>query len=135
MKTKINSAFLTVFFSLLISFSLSAQSPGQVQKETKAKVDVYYFHLNTRCATCRAIESEAQQDVKELFGNDVSFAAYNLDEAAGEIKGKELGVNSQSLLVVKGDKKINLINEGFLYARTNPEKFKEVIEKKIKSLL
>lgn len=135
MTTKINTALLTVFFSLLISFGLSAQSPGKVQKETKAKVDVYYFHFNTRCATCRAVESEAQQNVKELFGKDVNFAAYNLDEPAGEAKGKELGVNSQILLVVKDDKKINLTTEGFMYARANPEKFKKVIEEKIKPLL
>ena len=135
MKTKINVAFLTVFFSLLVSFSLLAQTTAKIQKENKAKVDVYYFHLNTRCATCKAVESEARQDIKELFGNNVSFAAYNLDETAGEAKGKELDVNSQTLLVVKGDKKINLTNEGFMYARTDPDKFKKIIEEKIKTLL
>ena len=133
MKTKISTALLTVFFLLLTNLSLPAQSPDKVQKETKA--DVYYFHFNTRCATCKAVESEAQKNVTELFGKDVSFASYNLDEPAGESKGKELGVTSQILLVVKGDKRINLTNEGFMYARTNPEKFKKVIEEKIKSLL
>lgn len=135
MKTKINVAFLTVFFSLLLSFSLSAQTTAKVQKEDKAIVEVYYFHLNNRCATCKAVESEARQDINELFGKDVSFAAYNLDEKEGEAKGKELGVNSQTLLVVKGDNKIDLTNEGFMYARTNPDKFKEIIEEKIKPLL
>jgi len=135
MKTKINLAFLTVFFSLLVSFCLPAQTTAKVQKEDKAKVNVYYFHFNIRCETCRAVESEAQQDIKALFGNDVTFAAYNLDEKAGEVKGKELDVNSQALLVVKGDKKINLTNEGFMYALTNPEKLKKIIEEKIKPLL
>lgn len=135
MKTKISTALLTVFFLLLTSLSLPAQSPDKIQKDTKAKADVYYFHFNTRCATCKAVESEAQKNVIELFGKDVSFASYNLDEPAGEAKGKELGVTSQILLVVKGDKRINLTNEGFMYARTNPEKFKEIIEEKIKSLL
>jgi thiol-disulfide isomerase/thioredoxin len=135
MKTKINSFLLTTILSLLVSFGVSSQTTPQLQNEGNAKVEMYYFHFNTRCETCRAVESEAQQDVKELFGNDVSFAAYNLDEPAGEAKGKELGVNSQSLIVVKGDKKINLTNEGFMYARTNPEKLKKVIEEKIKPLL
>ena len=135
MRTKINVSFLTVFFSLLVSFSLSAQTTAKVQKEDKAIVDVYYFHFNTRCETCRAVESEAQQDIKELFGNDVTFTAYNLDEKTGEVKGKDLDVNSQTLLVVKGDKKINLTNEGFMYARTDPDKFKKIIEEKIKPLL
>lgn len=135
MKTEIKTTLFTVVFSLLASVSLMAQSGEKVQKEKEAKVEVYYFHTNTRCVTCRTVESEAKADVKELFGDDVSFAAYNLDEAKGEAKGKELGVNSQSLIVVKDDKKINLTNEGFMYARTNPEKFKEIIEKKIKPLL
>lgn len=135
MKTKINTKLLTAFFLIALSVSLLVPSSVKAQEKEQAKVQVYYFHLTTRCATCRAIESEAKQDVKELFGEEVSFAAYNLDDAAGEAKGKELGVNSQSLIAVKDGKKVNLTNEGFLYARTNPEKFKEVIEEKIKPLL
>lgn len=135
MKTKINLKLLGLVLALFVSLGLSAQQNTSTQENETTKVDVYYFHLTTRCATCRAIESEAKQDVQELFGNDVTFATYNLDEPAGEAKGKELGVNSQSLIAVKGDKKVNLTNEGFLYARTNPEKFKQVIEEKIKPLL
>jgi hypothetical protein len=135
MTTKISTAFLSVFFSLFMSFNLMAQSNDQIQTTTKAKVDVFYFHLNSRCITCKTVEAEAKKDVKELFGDDVSFTSINLDEAAGEAKGKELGVNSQTLLVVKGDKKINLTNDGFMYARTNPKKFKKIIEDKIKPLL
>ncbi len=135
MKSKINILFFSVILSILASYSVFAQTTSQVQTKEKAKVEMYYFHFNTRCETCRAVESEAQQDVKELFGRDVSFAAYNLDETAGEKKGKELGVNSQVLLVIKGDKRVDLTNEGFLYARTDPEKFKKIIEEKVKPLL
>ncbi len=137
MKTKINTTLLTVFFSLLLGLGLRAQSleTSQAQKTGTDEIEVYYFHFNTRCETCRAVESEAQLDVKLLFGDDVKFAAVNLDEKEGEAKGKELGVNSQTLLVVKGDKKINLTNEGFLYAQTNPDKFRKIIEEKIKPLL
>ena len=135
MKTKIIIATLTVFFSLLVSFDLTAQTTANTQKDKKAKVNVYYFHFNTRCETCRAVENESKTNISMMFGKDVSFAAYNLDKPEGEAKGKELGVNSQSLLVVKGNKKIDLTNEGFLYALTDPEKFKKVIEEKIKPLL
>jgi thiol-disulfide isomerase/thioredoxin len=128
--------FLGITILTAMSFFASGNSKTDGNQEPqKVKVDVYYFHTNTRCATCKAIESEAKQDVQELFGKEVSFAAYNLDDAAGEAKGKELDVNSQVLLVVKGSKKINITNEGFLYARTDPEKFKKIIEEKIKPLL
>lgn len=105
------------------------------QDNKKAKVTVYYFHTNTRCATCRKVESEAKLNTEELFGNDVQFSAVNLDDKAGEAKAKEVGVNSQSLLVVKGDKKIELTTQGFMYARTNPEKFREIMKEKIQPLL
>jgi hypothetical protein len=137
MKTKINATLLTVFFSLLLNLGLSAQSPkaSSTQNGDTDEVEVYYFHFNTRCETCRTVESEAKMNVEELFGGDVEFTALNLDDKAGEAKGKELGVNSQTLLIVKGDKKINLTNEGFLYAQTNPDKFRKIIEDKIKPLL
>lgn len=135
MTTKISTTFLTVFFALILSYGLSAQSAEPVQTETTAKVAVYYFHFNSRCATCKAVESETQKDVKELFGNDVSFASQNLDEAAGEALGKELGVNSQTLIAVQGDNIINLTNDAFMYARTKPEKFKKILKEKIKPLL
>ncbi len=132
MKTKTKILSFSAF--LMLFLGLSAHS-SQAQDQDGAAVAVYYFHFNTRCETCRAVESEAKMDVQELFLGDVSFAAYNLDEAAGEAKGKEIGVNSQMLVVVKGDQKIDLTNEGFLYARTDPDKFREIIEKKIKPLL
>jgi hypothetical protein len=105
------------------------------QDKKMAKVNVYYFHTNTRCVTCRAVESEAKINVEELFGGDVKFTAVNLDEKEGEAKGNELGINSQSLVVFKGDKIIDLTTQGFMYARTNPEKFREIMKEKIQPLL
>jgi thiol-disulfide isomerase/thioredoxin len=105
------------------------------QDNKKAEVNVYYFHTNSRCVTCRTVESEAKLNVEELFGNKVQFASVNLDDKAGEEKGKELGVNSQMLLVVKGDIKIELTAQGFMYARTDPEKFRQIMKEKIQPLL
>jgi hypothetical protein len=135
MKSKINTALLALFFAVLVCFSVSNRASAQVEKEKNANVEMYYFHFNTRCETCRAVESEAKLGVQLLFGDEVKFASVNLDEKSGEAKGKELGVNSQMLLIVKGKKKINLTNEGFLYAQTNPDKFRKIIEEKIKPLL
>lgn len=137
MKSKVKTTLLTMFFLLVLGFSLFAQSPkaSPTQNNASDLVEVYYFHFNTRCETCRTVESEAKMNVEELFGGDVEFSALNLDEKEGEAKGKELGVNSQTLLIVKGNKKINLTNEGFLYAQTDPDKFRKIMEDKIKPLL
>ena len=132
----LNALFLGLI--LLVTFSVFANSNVRNQSnqdEKKAKVNVYYFHTNSRCVTCRTVESEAKKNVEELFGEKVQFSAVNLDEKTGEVKGKELGVKGQSLLVVKGDKKIELTTQGFMYARTNPDKFKQIMKEKIQPLL
>jgi len=100
-----------------------------------AKVEVYYFHYTRRCATCNSVESVAKETVAEYFKNVAVFADYNLDETEGEAKGKTVGAESQSLLIISGDKKIDLTNEAFMNARSNPDKLKAIIKEKIEDLL
>ncbi len=98
-------------------------------------VNVYYFHYSRRCLTCNAVESVTKSALSELYNNQVSFTSYNLDETEGEAKGQELGISGQTLLLVAGETKINLTNEGFMHARNNPEKLKEILKEKIEPLL
>lgn len=103
-------------------------------------VEVYYFHMTTRCATCQTIEAEARKNVEILYTDlykegKISFTALNLEEATGKAMGERLGVNSQALLIVKGDQKINITNEGFLYAVSQPQKFSDIMKSKIDPLL
>lgn len=132
-----------VFFSLMIiaSFlyiSCTAQtenSSGAEEIAQAGSANVYYFHYTRRCATCQAVETVSSEGIKELFGDRVLFAEYNLDEEEGKEKAEQLGVSGQTLLIVKGDKKINITNEGFMYARSNPEKLKQIISDNITPLL
>jgi hypothetical protein len=103
-------------------------------------VEVYYFHMTTRCVTCKTVEAEARKNVEMLYAEKVkagkiSFTSLNLDEATGKSMGEKLGVNSQTLLIVNGDQKINITNEGFLYAVSQPQKFTEVMKSKIDPLM
>jgi hypothetical protein len=65
----------------------------------------------------------------------ISFVALNLEESTGKTAGNRLGVSGQTLLIVKGDQKINITNEGFLYAVSRPDKFQEIIKDKVDPLL
>lgn len=121
-----------------ISFSCSAQTDkkGENTKISKSeKIEVFYFHYTRRCATCKAVESVSKDAVSELYGSKVSFADFNLDEKAGEAKGKELEISGQTLLIVAGETRINITNEGFMNARTNPDKLKQIIKENIDPLL
>jgi len=126
---------------LFVMASMSISCTGQTNKdETKSvkkadDVQVYYFHNTRRCATCKAVEAESKKAVEELYGDKVAFAAYNLEEEKGEEKANELGVSGQTLLIVSGETKINITNEGFMNARNNPDKLKQIIKDKIDPLL
>ena len=136
-------SFLISFVLItLVGISCNAQTNQKpataVSKD--GDIEVYYFHMTTRCATCKAVEAEARKNIEMLYADQVksgkiSFTALNLEEATGKAMGEKLGVNSQTLLIVKGDQKINITNEGFLYASSKPQKFTEVMKSKIDPLI
>jgi len=136
MKATIKVFVVVAMYLMTMSCSAQTNKSEENTKILKAeKVEVFYFHYTRRCATCNAVESVSKEAVAELYGNKVSFAGYNLDDADGEAKGKELQVSGQTLLIVAGDTKINITNEGFMNARNNPEKLKAIIKEKIDPLL
>lgn len=122
--------FLNIMLIVLFSGFLANAQTGN-----KAKLEAYYFHNATRCVTCKTVESEAKTILKELYGDNVTFQSLNLEDKTTKELAKKLKVSGQTLLVVNGSKKVNLTNDGFLYAVTNPEKFKSVIKTKVDPLV
>ena len=130
--------FLITWILVFVNISCSAQNEKDKQSEKVSKsgnIEVYYFHFTRRCATCNAVENVSKEAVAALYGDKVKFMGYNLDEEAGQKIGKELNVSGQTLLIVAGDKKIDITNEGFMNARSNPDKLKAIIREKIDPLL
>ncbi|MDP3180239.1 MAG: nitrophenyl compound nitroreductase subunit ArsF family protein [Bacteroidota bacterium] len=127
-----------IFFSFALMLMSSFVCNAQTQKKeatTDNKIEAYYFHNAARCVTCKTVESEAKADLENLYGSQVTFKALNLEDAATKPIAKKLDVSGQTLLLVKGNQKINITNEGFMYARTNPAKFKKIIKEKVDGLL
>ncbi|MDA3882489.1 MAG: nitrophenyl compound nitroreductase subunit ArsF family protein [Bacteroidales bacterium] len=127
-----------VLFSLMLHASCAGQDKKQEKTNETAQlenVEVYYFHFSRRCTTCKMVEAEAEKSVQELYGDNVTFTSYNLDETEGEQKAESLNVAGQTLLIVGADgTQFNITNEGFMYARSNPAKLKQTIQEKINSL-
>jgi hypothetical protein len=136
--------FVLISFVLIAVLTISSngqtnRKPAQAASKN-GDIEVYYFHMTTRCVTCKTVEAEARKNIEMLYAEQfkagkISFTALNLDEATGKSMGEKLGVNSQTLLIVKGDQKINITNEGFLYAVSQPQKFTEVMKSKIDPLI
>jgi thiol-disulfide isomerase/thioredoxin len=124
----------TVFLNLML-IALFSSFLSSAQTQNKAKLEAYYFHNATRCVTCKTVEAEAKTNLKELYGDKVSFQSLNLEDKATQELAKKLKVSGQTLLVVNGSKQVNLTNDGFLYAVTNPNKFKSIIKEKVDPLV
>jgi hypothetical protein len=125
---------------VIISCNYRTEPIPVVSVAKSGNVEVYYFHTSIRCVTCKTVEAEARKNIEMLYADkvksgNISFTALNLEEATGKSMGEKLGVNGQTLLIVSGDQKINITNEGFLYAVSQPQKFTEVMKSKIDPLI
>ena len=126
----------TFAIALISSLSSNAQTTKkEVKSVVSEKVEAWYFHMSVRCVTCKAVEAEAKKDLESLYGDKVSFRAINLEDDANKAISEKLKISGQTLLLVKGDRQINITNEGFKYALNNPEKFKTIIKEKVDGML
>ncbi len=105
--------------------------------QTKQATDVkaYYFHATRRCATCQAVESVTEEALKEYYGTKISFQSINREEDKENPMLAQYKVSGQTLLIIKGDKVVNLTNDAFMNARTNPDKFKAKLKSTIDSMM
>jgi cytochrome oxidase Cu insertion factor (SCO1/SenC/PrrC family) len=132
MKTIIIATIATLTIALNLSCTSQSNKNKEVtQTAESGEVSVYYFHYTRRCATCNAVENISKSTVQELYGEKVTFSSYNLDEETGEEKGKELEISGQSLIIVAGKEKIDITNEAFLFAKTQPDQLKSTIKESI----
>ena len=104
------------------------------------KIEAFYFHFTARCTTCKTIEASTKDNLEKLYPSQmkqglITFQSVNLDEESSKPLAERLGVSGQTLLLVRGNQKINLTNEGFMYAVVKPGKFKEIINEKVEGLL
>jgi len=145
MKT-LRPSFLLMFVALIL-FGCNAPTTEKKTSENQTDafvqsddIQVYYFHNTKRCATCNAVEDETLMAL-ELFYKEnieagtIEFTSLNLEEEEGETMAQSLQVSGQTLLIVKGETRVNLTNDGFMNARTNPTRFHEILRTQIDQLL
>lgn len=138
--------FYSVFaIAILLIYSASCDAQTSTQQETTSleeaeTVAVYYFHFSWRCVTCKTVEAEAKEAVETLYPeqykeNRIIFESINLDTEEGMKLAEKHGVAGQSLLIVHGNDKVDLVREGFMYARIAPDKFHQAIRQHIDAML
>ncbi len=124
-----------VIYSAIIYNASSQNQENFIKSIKNSGIEVYYFHYTHRCATCIAVENESKKAIEILYPDKATFQAFNLEEDEGKNMAAKLDIDGQTLIIVTGNNKIDITNEGFLYARSNPEKLKQIIKEKIDPLL
>lgn len=100
----------------------------KAEVKQKSEVSVYYFHFTRRCITCNAVEKISKEIVKEKYeSKNEKFFEYNLDEESSKEIADKLKISGQTLLIVKGKKKIDLTQKAFMYAKNEPDKLKKIL--------
>jgi hypothetical protein len=135
---------IKIILALTLLLPIVACNAQTEKKDVKTglpdKIEAYYFHFTTRCSTCRTVEAQAKESIEILYPDminqgKITFQSINLEDASSKELAERLQISGQTLLLVKGDQKINITNEGFMYAVSQPEKLKAVIKEKIDGLL
>lgn len=135
---------LTIFIMTMVAMrfpAIAQDTPVQTgnQEVKAAEIGVYYFHFERRCNTCISVENNSRKAVEELYPEQVKsgeyfFKSVNLDEKSGKETGEELGVGMQALVVVHGDKKVDITGEGFMYV-DNYDRLKSEVKKAVEKAL
>ncbi len=134
------SVLLVIVISTLTVFAADAVKTQKANTPTNAtKVEVYYFHFTRRCVTCQAVETETQKAIATLYpaqnkAGKISFKSINLDEKQSKAMAEKCKAEGQALLIISGNKRFDLTDTGFMYAKSNPEKLKAEIKKAIDPL-
>ena len=140
MKTLKTGLLALIVWSAVLTCNAQTTENVKDAKQVENNIEIYYFHFSKRCATCNAVETETKSVLKKHYSNkfekgEIAFTSLNLDEKADKKFGKKLKISGQTLLIVQGKNRINLTNDAFLNARTNPEKFHTALRSKIDELL
>jgi len=108
--------------------------------EITSTVRGYYFHGTRRCTTCKAVEEVTKEILNEYYATEladktISFEAINLDEDDSKILANKLKVSGQTLLFVSDADTVNMTNQAFMNAVSNPLKLSKLITDEIDKML
>ncbi len=134
------SALLLLVVSLFTASAIKTEKKSESTIASAAKVEVYYFHFTRRCVTCQAVETESQKAIAALYpshfkSGKITFKAVNLDDKGSKTMADKCKAEGQALLVISGNKRVDLTDTGFMYARSTPEKLKAELKKVIDPLI
>lgn len=130
---------------LLASLALLLLSCGNTSQTTDThavndgKLHIYYFHTAKRCPTCLAIEQATEQLLQTHYvqhlGDKIVYQTVNLSDPQNATLANTYQVAWSSLILHRDTLRIDLTQEAFAYARTEPERFQQLLNEHIQQLI
>lgn len=122
----------------------NTNTKSTVETQQKEYVEVLYFHGKQRCITCNAIENLTNEVLykdfsEQLKDGKVVLNVIDISTKEGEEIADKYEVTWSSLFInvwSEGkERKNNMTDFGFSYAKGSPDVFKAGVKKKIEELL
>lgn len=142
---KVTKVLALVIVAFGIANCNGSNSKGNEIKESveangNNSVIVYYFHSEHRCPTCLAVEAETKATLesnfkKEVEGGKIKLEIVIVDLGSSKVVCEKYKVFGSSLLLVKGNRVVNLTSMAFASARKNADKFRQDLQTEINNLL
>lgn len=133
-------------FTLFLALSCGNRNSSENKNESESSqftidasenvVNVLYFHGTQRCKTCIAVGNIAKETLDSLSINNDSivFSEINTDDPNFSEVTAKFQISWSSLIISKGENRVDLTDFAFANAIKNPELLKAEIVKTITSL-
>ncbi len=128
---------LVILFAVIAVMSCKNSTEKNELNEPEVKVIVYYFHGEQRCATCNAVEEVTKSTIEEYYvdNEDVAFVVVDFSKDENEELANKYEIAFSSLLIVSGDDVVDLTDDAFANARSNPDELEEMINNQVNEYL
>ena len=131
--------YLLASIALLLLACGSNSQTTDTHATNDGKLHIYYFHTAKRCPTCLAIEQTTEQVLQTHYaqhlGDKIVYQSINLSDSQNAALANTYQVAWSSLILHRDTLRINLTQEAFAYARTEPERFQQLLNEHIQQLL
>lgn len=129
-----NKSILIVLLAIFFIACGNKSGNNQTTTEVDASVvNIYYFHGKQRCKTCIAVGDLAKKTIEEAYsGNDnVKFIEVDTSDKQFEDLVNKYEVSWNALIIAKGDNSVDITEQAFANAISNPIVLSDLIKKEV----
>lgn len=138
MNKSILIVLLAIFFITCGNKTENKQAENPTQEQAIAKddasiVNIYYFHGKQRCKTCIAVGDLAKKTIEETYSSNdnVKFIEVDTSDKQFEDLVNKYEVSWNALIIAKGDNSIDITEQAFANAISNPIVLSDLIKKEV----